>query len=408
MVTFLLSCAVAVVCSFVCSLLEATLLSLDRVHLETEKRRGRRYAAVWLGMKQRIDRPVAAILILNTVAHTGGATVAGSAFDEIYGDEWIWVFSIIFTMVILLVTEILPKVIGVGHNERLAPVLAPVLSFITRALHPAVVMTEWVARPFKSTAPRRQIDIADLQTMADLAESERAIEVEQEKIIINATRLCSAKVAAVMVPQDKIAYFHTQKSNIENFEVAAVSLHTRYPVSHDGTIDGIVGYVNFKELVASAPSRREIQLAKFIRPLARLSASASLNDALKLLLGRRSHMALVEDGQGHIVGLLTLEDVLEEIVGDLQDEFDTASTELVEVASNRWKIGGGVSLADLEVQLGTKLPDAESCKTLSEWLRQKISAELRSGDVVRESGITFTVIQTRRHQAHRVLVEKAR
>jgi Mg2+/Co2+ transporter CorB len=124
--------------SFLCSLLEATLLSLDSIHLETRKRQGHRYAAIWLGMKQRIDRPIAAILILNTVAHTGGATVAGGAFDKVYGDQWIWVFSLFFTIVILFATEIFPKVIGVSHNERLAPVLAPILAAITVGLRPAV------------------------------------------------------------------------------------------------------------------------------------------------------------------------------------------------------------------------------------------------------------------------------
>jgi Mg2+/Co2+ transporter CorB len=125
MTIFISACAAAVLVSFICSLLEATLLSLDDIHLETQRREGHRYAAVWQGMRQRIDRPIAAILILNTVAHTGGATVAGSAFDEIYGDEWIGVFSLVFTIVVLLGTEILPKVIGVTYAARLAPVAAP-------------------------------------------------------------------------------------------------------------------------------------------------------------------------------------------------------------------------------------------------------------------------------------------
>jgi Mg2+/Co2+ transporter CorB len=124
MTIFVIACFTVLTVSFLCSLLEATLLSLSDIHLETRHREGHRYAAVWQNMRKRIDRPIAAILILNTVAHTGGATVAGSAFDEIYGDEWIWLFSLIFTVAVLLGTEIIPKVIGVGYAERLAPLVA--------------------------------------------------------------------------------------------------------------------------------------------------------------------------------------------------------------------------------------------------------------------------------------------
>lgn len=125
MTLFIIACATAIIVFFVCSVLEATLLSLDNVHLEGKRKEGHRYAEVWQNMRKRIDRPIAAILILNTVAHTGGATVAGGAFDEIFGDEWLWLFSEIFTIVVLVGTEFIPKVIGVSYVERLAPIAAP-------------------------------------------------------------------------------------------------------------------------------------------------------------------------------------------------------------------------------------------------------------------------------------------
>lgn len=115
MIIFLISSLVAIIVSFLCSLIEAALLSLNSVKIETDKQKGLKYAIVLDKLKGNINRPIAAILILNTVAHTGGATIAGSAFDEIYGDELIWIFSVIFTIVILFGTEILPKVIEIGR-----------------------------------------------------------------------------------------------------------------------------------------------------------------------------------------------------------------------------------------------------------------------------------------------------
>jgi putative hemolysin len=267
-------------------------------------------------------------------------------------------------------------------------------------------VTERIARPFKQdNNDKRRFSVADLRTMAGMARSERLIGAEQESIIINAVKLRQMTVSAVMVIRERIAFFDARQTNIVNFEVAASSLHTRYPVTQDGTVDGIIGYANFKEIVATAPSRREVQIQPFIRPLSRIRASASLNEALQTLLGRREHIALVEDEQHRIVGLVTLEDVLEEIVGDLTDEFDFVSGELLCVAERRWKIGGGASMAEVAGQTGLSVPAEMLQLSLSDWLKQRIGNEPKAGQIVTEGKFTFTVLQTRRRQAHRVLLE---
>lgn len=406
MTLFILACVTVLAVSFFCSLLEASLLSLDDIHLETKRREGHSYAGIWQHMKRRIDRPIAAILILNTVAHTGGATVAGSAFDEIYGDKWIWLFSIIFTVVVLVCTEIIPKVIGINFAEQLAGVLARPLAFMTAALTPFIAVTEWIARPFKRKRGKSRLSLADLRTMADLARSERLIGAEEETIIINATKLRVMTVSEVMVPRHRVAMFDARHSNIVNFEIAATSLHTRYPVSQDGTVEGITGYVNFKEIVAMMPSRREAQIEPFIRPLSRIPADSSLNNALRTLLGRREHMALVEDRRRHVVGLVTLEDLLEEIVGDLTDEFDLMPEEIFHVADGRWKSGGGARISEIVSRTGIGSVEGDHSLTLSDWVRSRLGRDPATGDVVTSGVGRFTVIQTRRRKAHRVLVEK--
>ena len=407
MLVFIIASVVAVAVSGLCSVLEAMLLSLDDIHLETRRQAGHRYAQVWQLLRKRIDRPIAAILILNTIAHTGGATIAGGAFDEVYGAEWLWVFSVVFTIVVLLGTEIIPKVIGVNYAQQLAPVMAPVLSLMTKVLTPIIALTEWISRPFKRAEHEGgSLSIADIRTMAGLARNKSLIGKEEEKIIINATKLRQVVISSVMVTPENFVMFDSRLSNIENFETAASSMHTRYPVSDDGTADGIIGYVNFKEVVAMMPSRKEAQIVPFIRPLHRLRASSSVNEALRSLLGRRQHMALVDNEEGKVVGLVTLEDVLEEIVGDLTDEFDQLPTEAIEVARQRWKVGGGIMMDRLAKEVGFKLPRDAKDKPVSEWLESRLGHELRSGDSLKEQGRRFTVLQIRRRKAHRVLLTK--
>ncbi len=119
MTLFIISTLVVIIVSFICSMSEATLLSVNNVSLETDRKKGLSYAIILSKLKSNINRPIAAILILNTIANTGGATFAGSAFAELYGSEWMWIYSTVFTIVVLFGTEILPKVIGVTHADVL-------------------------------------------------------------------------------------------------------------------------------------------------------------------------------------------------------------------------------------------------------------------------------------------------
>jgi CBS domain containing-hemolysin-like protein len=153
------------------------------------------------------------------------------------------------------------------------------------------------------------------------------------------------------------------------------------------------------------PSRREARIQPFILPLSRIPVEASLNNALRTLLARREHMALIEDGQQRIVGLVTLEDLLEEIVGDLTDEFDTLPDETILVAEGRWKVGGGARMTDVATRTGITGIPGDLTATLSDWLRARQERDPAAGDTVTIDNATFTVIQTRRRKAHRVLIE---
>ena len=178
---FIVSVLIAVVVSFLCSLTEAVLLSLNPLTMHRLRAHRPKVADSWTRMKRAIARPIAAILILNTIAHTGGATVAGAAFIELYGENSIWIFSAVFTFVILLGTEMLPKLIGVRFRDRLAPLLARPLEMTTRALHPLVKLSEMMFRRVGHGREHEQITTADIVTFASLARAGKVINMEQEQ-----------------------------------------------------------------------------------------------------------------------------------------------------------------------------------------------------------------------------------
>jgi CBS domain containing-hemolysin-like protein len=315
MLLLLLSCTVAIVVSFLCSVAEAVLLSLNPIRLETLKNEGSHFAAAWLRMKQNVGRPIAAILILNTVAHTGGATVAGAAFDELYGEKWLWLFSTVFTVVVLFGTEIVPKVLGVAHNERLAPLIAPPLALATAILRPAIWVTELVSKRLGGSPHDGRITVADIMTLAGLARAGEVIGPEQEAIIRNVLRFHHTTVRDVMIPRERIVYFRETLPMEENLKLAREVLHTRYPVSTTDDVDGITGFVNIKRVMADSTDFTAASLSAAAWPLLSVAPELTLLELSRRLAVERQHMALVRDATGRIVGLVTLEDFVSEVMG---------------------------------------------------------------------------------------------
>ena len=194
MVILIISSTVAIFVSFLCSLAETLLLSLNPLTLHRLEPKHPRAAESWRRLKRNIAHPITAILVLNTVAHTGGATVAGGAFAEIYGEGNIWIFSVLFTLIVLLGTEILPKIIGVTFRNQLAPYAGPILEGVTTALHPFVLLSEVIFKRLMSEPESEQITSSDLITLASLARAGKAIDLDQENMIVNLVRLTHSRI----------------------------------------------------------------------------------------------------------------------------------------------------------------------------------------------------------------------
>jgi len=405
MILFLISCIIAIVVSFLCSLAEAVLLSLNPIRLETLKQQGKAQAAVLLGMRQNIGRPIAAILILNTIAHTGGATVAGGEFDELYGGEWLWLFSSIFTLIILFGTEIIPKVIGVASNERLAPWIAPVLRVSIVFLKPIIFLTEFVSQVFRGKEEQSRINIQDIQTLAHIAKSEGVLETEQEQIILNVTKLRVTNVQSIMIPREWIISLKIHDPIEANFNIARNNLHTRYPISESDSVDGIVGYVNFKEMAMSEPHLSQLRIDQFIRPVLFVPSEANLNTMLKLFIAKRHHLAIVKNKKGKIMGMVTLEDVIEEIAGEIEDEFDQSLNQIIQVSPQTWRVGGSVRMETLREQFPIQVEAQDLTQTLEQWLHTRISGALYPGANYSVWGVRFTAQQVRRGKIHQAIIE---
>jgi putative hemolysin len=324
MTLFIVSTLTVLIVSFICSMSEATLLSVNTVKLETDRQRGLHYAIILSKLRSNINKPIAAILILNTTANTGGATFAGSAFANIYGNEWMWLYSLIFTLAVLFGTEILPKVVGVTYADSLAKILAQPLTIILKILYPILVVTEFFSNMItRNKKKKTSYSIDDIQTIAQVAQLENIIDTHQEKIIVQTSNLKKRTVQEIMLPMDKLIFIPETIQYDDYFKIAEQHLHTRYPVSKSNSPQDLVGYLNLKEIALQKEDLLKEGLERFVRPLLFVDANMTLTSLLKQFSARHNHLAIVKNDKGENIGMITLEDVVEEVVGEIRDEFDS-------------------------------------------------------------------------------------
>ncbi len=406
--TFLIvSVTVALLLSALCSLMEATLLSLTPTQVADISASRPKLGRIWQQFKQQIDRPISVILIINTAAHTVGATLAGAEFEELYGGQWIWVFSLVFTGLMLQFTEILPKTVGVLYNRTIAIWIAQPLQTLVVLLHPVIQIVRWVNRPFERRHPDGQAVATpeEIAALAGLARLTRQITPHQERIIKGGSRLSHSRVKDVMIPIEQVSMLSLSQSLSEAIIAAHMDAHTRYPACEGGDRNRVVGYVNFKEMVYTLRTNpHDATLRGIVRPVRFIKPDESADELLKAFVDEHAHMAVVQDRQGNTLGLVTLEDLIEELVGELEDEFDRLPRMTHALSGKLWMIGGGVLISEVNEKLKVTLP--ELTQTLSRWLLSRLGNAPRPGDVYREFDLTFTIRRVRRGKVFEVSVQQ--
>ncbi|MEW4569594.1 hemolysin family protein [Tautonia sp. JC769] len=408
MIVLIVSVVAALSISALCSLLEASLLSLTPSQVGEVARRHPASGELWRRFKADVQRPIAVILILNTAAHTIGATLAGAEFEEQFGEDGIIYFSILFTFLMLQFTEILPKTMGVRYNRQLAPWIARPLAILIKVLSPVLWLIHFINRPFE---PRRKkgeqpdATIEEITALAGLARLSNLIGSHQERIIKETTRLTSRCVGQLMIPVEDVAFLSTEQTVDEAIGRAQATPHTRFPVCEGSDADRVLGYVNFKDLITHSRSGFEVgSLGEIIRPIHVTTPDEQASDLLKVYVEQHVHIAIVRDDDGKTLGLITLEDIIEELVGELEDEYPVSSLPRMfqPRGDGAWLVGGGVPVGELADRLDVPLTDAEL--TVAAWLAGRLGQPPRPGATFREGGLDFSVRRIRRGQVFEVLV----
>jgi len=314
---------IALVFSFLCSIAEAVLLSVTAPYVAVLEKQGKPYGALLRQLKSDINKPLAAILTLNTIAHTIGAAGAGAQVTIVFGNTYLGIASAILTLLILFLSEIIPKTLGAHHWRALAPATAYGLKFLVILLYPFVKLTEKMMKGLSEGATLNGFSRQEFSAMAELSAQEGQLTEREAEVLKNLLLLRETRVKDAMTPRTVVFSLPESTTVADFFRDHEQIRFSRIPVYSDEP-DHVEGFVLRSDLLlAQANGRFNESLESFKREIPILPKSLTLARAFNDVLRVRAHIMLVVDEFGSPVGILTLEDIIETLLGlEIVDEGD--------------------------------------------------------------------------------------
>lgn len=380
MTTLLWVLGISLATSFLCSILEAVLLSVSHSYVALLKDRGNRAGQLLERMQQKIDEPIAAILTLNTIAHTMGATLGGAMALRVFGDELMAAFSAILTLVILVFSEIIPKTIGATFWKALAAPTAWTLNVLIWVMKPIIIPLSLLNRLITPKTDQPTVSRAELAVLAEIGRREGQIDEEEWKVMTNVMNLDQIPVGAVMTPRTEMVAIHMDATVEEAMDVVLEEGHTRLPVYKDG-LDNVQGILLARDLWQADRSGLTT-IRDIIRPAHFAPSSKPVEVLIPEMQRGRTSIVIVLDEFGGTAGLATFEDLIEEIVGEIQDEHDVDEpVKFQSLEGGKTRIWGGVQIREVNEHLELALPE-ETHETLAGHIFGALGRVGRIGDEV--------------------------
>lgn len=405
----LIAMAVLLLLSAFFSSAETALVGVNKIRIRTLADQGSRRAKIVLQIFENEPKMLSAILIGNNLVNTYLASLA-SMLAYRFGGYWVSITTFLITFLILVFGEITPKTMATHNQERMALLYAPVIRFLMQVLTPAIwfinLFSRLILRLFGQRAGKKNASIteSELQTILDVSHEEGVIEADEHEMIRNVFDFTDAKAREIMVPRVHVTTVDVNISPEELQKIYARDHFTRMPV-YEGSPDNIIGFVNMKDLILHDPSK-PFDLRKMLRKPYFTIENKGIRELLSEMQKDQYNITVVLDEYGELAGILTLEDIIEEIVGEVQDEFDACENENIQQVGERiYKVKGYLSLHDLNDELGLNL-DSEDYDSVGGLVIEKLGQFPTLGESVRlDSGVGLRVISLHKNRIEQVLLE---
>lgn len=400
---------VALVIAGLASASETALTSVSRIRIRTLSEDGDQRAQLIERLLRDPNSYLSTILVLNSVAVIVASTLATLIALDVFADWGEVISTVVLALVVLVFCEITPKTAAVQSPERWARVLVVPVYGASVALRPLIsvltFVTDGIIRLLGGRTARRGpfVTEAELRTLLDVSQKEGVLEEDEKEIIHNVFEFADTTVRSIMVPRIDMITIEADESVDEAVRVILQGGQSRIPVYSD-TIDNVIGVLYAKDLLrVLATDQHPRTVRALVRPPYFVPETKRLDDLLTELRQQRVHMAIVTDEFGQVAGLVTIEDLVEEIIGDIQDEYDREDLLFERLGPNEYVVEAKMSIDDFNDLLEADLPSADY-DTLAGFIYSQLDKIPTPGDTVTFGKLTFTVLGTRGRRIVKVRV----
>lgn len=380
------------------------LFKLKELQLSVSK-----YKHLFVSWEKNPQRILITVLIANNFTHVLTSVLIAEIMQKFLGQLGLAIGVAVATVMILIFGEIIPKSFAKSHHERLFGSFLWLVNILYHLFYPAVSFLLRIADAVFSRIGATHIlekneDVSEkeIEFLIDYSDQKGIMETEKTEMLQNIFSLGQTHVKEIMSPKSEITALNTKATFEEAIKVFNQSHYSRLPV-YQGSEDNIVGIVHQKDIFELLLKNQRMDLSKLIRPVLFVPETQKINQLLSEFLKKRMHMAIVIDEYGSVAGLATLEDIVEEIIGDITDEHEVIDAAIVPLEKGGWLIDGGISLEDLEDEFKITF-NAEDSVTLAGWLAEQLQHLPRKGERVFHEGYCFQIQQASAKRVLQVLV----
>ena len=324
--------------SFLCSILEAVLLSVPMSFVSMLETEGRKGAPLLKKYKQNIDKPIAAILSLNTISHTVGAAGVGAQSNAVFGSQFFAATSAVLTLLILVFSEIIPKTIGAAYWRSIAIPCARIIHVLVIITYPLVIMSEFITHIFSRNKQQASVSREEVSAMVNVGAEEGVFEKKENSMIQNLLKLDDISARDIMTPSSVAEIAEESMTLREFYRNEAFRQFSRIPVYNEENDDYIKGYVLRQAILEKlAEDKFNLRLSDIIRPVLTFQETDNVSKIWERLLAKKEHISIIIDEYGCFRGIVTMEDVIETMLGtEIVDEKDRV-TDMQELAREKWQ-----------------------------------------------------------------------
>ena len=372
---------------------ETALMAIDRLRVKYLVHKQRRGALKLEALLSDPDRLLGAILVGNNLANIAASVFATTILVQLYGDRGEWLTIVLLTPLLLIFSEIAPKTFAARYPEKVSFwVLNPIRGLVW-VLTPVVWLVTTLARGLtlflKGEEGRPIISEDEIRSLISVGEQTGVVAKEQRRMLHGIFELSETRVRDVMIPRTELVGIEVNATFAEALQLVQQAHHSRFPV-YEENLDSIVGIIHSKDILNYVGRPGAFALRKIARPPYFVPESKRIGTLLQSFRKKRVHLAVVVDEYGGVEGIVTLEDIVEEIVGEIQDEYDVEEVLFREIAPGCYLVDGSASLRTVNRRFGLQLSE-EHANTLAGFLLRTMGTIPQEGDNCQSDGTLFTV-----------------